>query len=137
MAPIEDTELHRTPDFGLTKLVETRVQVLVAGMLASPQLRSHPVLTAALADAGQPDLLDEGLADEGWQVDQATVRRGYLLSQLARSACSALPLEQLLAPPGTTPADVLDLLVRERVALTRTLLDLCAPVVPRTVTTGR
>jgi hypothetical protein len=220
--PLGDVEAYRTPSFGLTKLVDTRVQVMVAGMLADPRLRAHPVLRAALDDAGQRDLLDEvlaaidtipavlaevarlphtyvhgdaspqnllvpreapdtmvaidwgvpspevvgfdlgqlvlglahagyataadvarldtlvvpaftaGLADEGWQVDQETVRRGYLLSQLARSACSALPLEQLLASPGSTPADVLDRLVRERVALTRALLDLCAPVIART-----
>ncbi len=67
----------------------------------------------------------EGLADEGYAVDPDDVRFGYLGSLFARSLFTALPTVELRGPAP----EYLRRTVRERVALTRTMLDLTGPAV--------
>ena len=71
-----------------------------------------------------PAYLD-GLAREGYHVDPAQVRAGYLGSLAARSALCAIPVEQLADGPGS--AEVTALFTR-RLRLTRLMLDLTRDV---------
>jgi Phosphotransferase enzyme family len=62
----------------------------------------------------------DGLAEEGLPVDIAAVRYGFDAALVLRSAFTALPLEQLDAPPNTD----LERLIEQRARLTRYLIDL-------------
>ncbi len=66
-----------------------------------------------------------GLSVEGYDVDPAAVRFGYLGSLFARSLFTALPTVELRGPVSES----LRRTVRERVVLTRAMLDLTGPAV--------
>jgi hypothetical protein len=91
-------------------------------------------LLVGLASAGVPGLPDlaqidpvitdgylDGLRAEGHDADPADVRTGYLGGLAARSALCLLPLELLGHPQ---PAGELEALLRQRLRLTRMVLDL-------------
>jgi hypothetical protein len=86
-----------------------------AGELPAERL---PVIHAVILEA----FLD-GVAAEGMAVSEDEVLYGYLGSLLARATFTSLPLEQL----GKVTEGGLDLF-EERVRLTRTLVDLVAPI---------
>ena len=90
---------------------------------------------AGLVDASQIHAIDEvifpaylaGLAAEGWAVDPEQVRFGYLGSLFCRSTFTALPTGELRSRAPDDPG--LEQLARERVSLTRAMLDLTLPAV--------
>ncbi|MEO7753983.1 MAG: phosphotransferase [Terracoccus sp.] len=90
---------------------------------------------AGLVDASQIHAIDEvifpaylsGLADEGWAVDPEQVRFGYLGSLFCRSAFTALPTAELRSRAAEDPG--LEHLARQRLSLTRAMLDLTLPAV--------
>jgi hypothetical protein len=86
-----------------------------------------PASDIARIDAAIFDAYLGGLADEGYAADPEDVRFGYLGSLFARSLFTALPTVELRGPDS----DSLRRTVRERVVLTRAMLDLTAPVVRR------
>ncbi|MEU4194568.1 phosphotransferase [Kribbella sp. NPDC026611] len=67
----------------------------------------------------------KGLAEEGMQVTEEQVLYGYLGSLCARATFTALPLEEITSMGGGTTLEAFE----SRVQLTRTLVDLVAPVV--------
>jgi hypothetical protein len=86
-----------------------------AGVAGLPDLTQiDPVITAGYLD---------GLRDEGYDADPGDVRTGYLGGLAARSALCLLPLELLGSPQ---PTGELEALLRRRLRLTRTVLDLTA-----------
>lgn len=86
-----------------------------------------PASDIARIDVAIFDAYLGGLADEGYAADPEDVRFGYLGSLFARSLFTALPTVELRGPDS----DSLRRTVRERVVLTRAMLDLTAPVVRR------
>ncbi|RKT78313.1 hypothetical protein DFJ68_1756 [Terracoccus luteus] len=74
-----------------------------------------------------------GLGEEGWTVPTHLVRFGHLGSLFARSLFTALPVDALPDPAGGTGRDdghaAARALLRERLTLTRAMLDLTLPVV--------
>ncbi|MBW8730930.1 MAG: hypothetical protein JF622_08080 [Terrabacter sp.] len=86
-----------------------------------------PASDVATIDASIFDAYLRGLADEDYAADPEDVRFGYLGSLFARSLFTALPTVELRGPDSES----LRRAVRERVDLTRAMLDLTAPVVRR------
>ena len=86
-----------------------------------------PASDVATIDASIFDAYLRGLADEDYAADPEDVRFGYLGSLFARSLFTALPTVELRGPDSES----LRRSVRERVDLTRAMLDLTAPVVRR------
>ena len=86
-----------------------------------------PASDVATIDASIFDAYLRGLADEDYTADPEDVRFGYLGSLFARSLFTALPTVELRGPDSES----LRRSVRERVDLTRAMLDLTAPVVRR------
>lgn len=67
-----------------------------------------------------------GVSAEGFSATPTQVRQGFAVSVVLRTAFTALPLEQLVAPPQVDQLAALEKLVATRIRLCRFLLTLAA-----------
>ena len=119
LIPLGDRASRVVIDWGLEKLLPIGFDLgqLLIGLVHADVLPPDilPSIEAVIVPAYR-----QGLEDEGFTVDESTVREGFVGSVVCRSALSAIPF------PGPATPSVSQATMVNRMRLTRYLLDLAA-----------
>jgi hypothetical protein len=123
LLPVHEPDAVVVIDWGFGSLLPVGFDLgqLLVGLAHAGQ--AMPSDLAGIDAVIFPAYLD-GLRAESYEAEPGQVRAGYIGSLVARSALCSLPLELLGGPPGEEAEE----LFRQRLQLTRTLVDMAAEI---------
>ena len=123
LLPVHEPDAVVVIDWGFGSLLPVGFDLgqLLVGLAHAGQ--AVPSDLAGIDAAIFPAYLD-GLRAESYQAEPGQVRAGYIGSLVARSALCSLPLELLGGPPGEEAEE----LFRQRLQLTRVLVDMATEI---------